>query len=77
VLFTPQILNMILKLKLIMAPENSGTCLVEFKIDETTMNARQVIHGGAIASLIDIVSTIALVNTPLQKPGVSVDMNIS
>lgn len=41
------------------------------------MNARQVIHGGAVAGLIDAVSTIALFNTPLQKPGVTIDMNIS
>jgi len=62
---------------LISAPENEGTCLVEIRVDETLINAKQVVHGGALASLIDAVSTIALFNTPNQKPGVSVDMNIS
>lgn len=63
--------------RIISAPENSGTCLVEIEVDETLMNIRKVIHGGAIASLVDAVSTIALMNTSVQKPGVSVDMNIS
>ena len=61
----------------ISAPENEGTCLIEIKIDETLINAKEVIHGGAIAGLVDSISTIALFNTPNQKPGVSVDINIS
>ena len=60
------------------APENAGTCLVELKLDETFMNGQQSIHGGAIAGLVDAVSTMALINTPLaKKPGVSVNLNIS
>ena len=40
-------------------------------------NVNQVIHGGALASLVDLVSTAALYNTKLKKPGVSVDMHLS
>ena len=39
-------------------------------------NVNQVIHGGALASLVDLVSTAALYNK-LKKPGVSVDMHLS
>lgn len=40
-------------------------------------NINQVIHGGALASLVDLVSTAALYNTKQRKPGVSVDMHVS
>ena len=59
------------------APENEGTFLVEIKIDNTLANVNQVIHGGALASLVDLTSTAALFNTKLRKPGVSVDMHLS
>lgn len=37
----------------------------------------KTLHGGAIASLVDAVSTIALYNTSNRKPGVSVNININ
>ncbi len=40
-------------------------------------NINKVIHGGALASLVDLVSTAALYNTKQRKPGVSVDMHLS
>ena len=40
-------------------------------------NINQVIHSGALASLVDLVSTAALYNTKQRKPGVSVDMHVS
>jgi len=51
--------------------------LVQLKIDKTIVNINSTLHGGATASLIDLVSTIALFNTPLKKPGVSVNMNVN
>lgn len=60
---------------MISAPEDQGSCLVEIKVDEKLSNVNKVIHGGAIASLADLVSTAALYNTKLRKPGVSVDMH--
>ena len=47
------------------------------KVDESLLNYGNTLHGGATASLIDIVTTLALMNTPQQKPGVTVDLNIS
>jgi acyl-coenzyme A thioesterase 13 len=65
------------KWKVLSAPENDGSCLIELKVDETLANVNKVIHGGALASLVDLVTTMALYNTPRRKPGVSVGMNIS
>ncbi len=62
---------------MISAPENEGTCLVQLKIDKSIVNINSVLHGGATASLVDLVSTIALFNTANKKPGVSVNMNIN
>lgn len=66
-----------MKWKIVSAPEDEGKCLVEFEVNETVMNYGKVIHGGAIASLVDIVTTVAQFNTPVRKPGVSVNINIS
>jgi uncharacterized protein (TIGR00369 family) len=59
------------------APSDSGTILVEIKVDETLVNVNGSMHGGIISSLLDFVSTAALFNSPTRKPGVSVDMNLS
>lgn len=50
---------------------------MSFKVDETVININKVLHGGAIASLVDAVSTIALYNTEAKKPGVSVNINVN
>ena len=44
-------------------------------MDDTLSNINKSIHGGALASLADIVSTAALINTIKRKPGVSVSLN--
>ena len=59
------------------APEDSGSLIVELKIDDSIVHVFKSIHGGAVATLIDAVSTMALFNTVQRKPGVSVDMSIS
>ena len=41
------------------------------------VNVNKTLHGGAIASLVDVVTTIALFNTVNKKPGVSVSMNVN
>ena len=51
--------------------------MIEIKVDETLANVNHVIHGGAIASLVDLVTTVAVYNTPQRKPGVSVSINVS
>jgi acyl-coenzyme A thioesterase 13 len=46
-------------------------------VDNTLANINKVIHGGALASLVDLATTIALYNTAQRRPGVSVDLNVS
>ncbi len=41
------------------------------------VNVNKTLHGGAIASLVDAVTTIALFNTTNKKPGISVNMNVN
>ena len=62
---------------MISAPENSGTCLVALKVDESICNVNKILHGGAISTLVDAVSTVALYNTEAKKPGVSVNLNVN
>ncbi|CAD5117204.1 DgyrCDS6001 [Dimorphilus gyrociliatus] len=56
----------------------NGRCICEMKVEEEHENRGQTLHGGMTATLVDNISTIALMSyndgTP---PGVSVNMNIS
>lgn len=45
-------------------------------IDESHLNVGGTLHGGLTATLVDNVSTLAILSAE-SKPGVSVDMNIS
>ena len=65
------------KWKVVSAPEDQGKFVVELKVDEQLANAGKILHGGLIASLVDGVSTIALVNTQLRKSGVSLNINVT
>ena len=65
------------KYKVVSAPENTGTCLIKLTVDSDLININNVMHGGAISTLIDLVSTAALFNTTPRKPGVSVDLHVS
>lgn len=65
------------KWKLVSAPEDQGKFVVELKVDEQLANANKILHGGLIASLVDGVSTMALVNTQLKKPGVTLNLNVT
>ena len=53
-----------------------GKCSCEIKVNETHLNRGGSLHGGFTATLVDNVSTVAIMcaNKP---PGVSVDMNIT
>lgn len=47
------------------------------RVEEEHTNKMGTLHGGMTATLIDVVSTVALVYTERGIPGVSVDMNIT
>ena len=55
----------------------TGRCLAEMTVDEEHTNKNGRLHGGLTATLVDTVSTAALMTTGEGKPGVSVDMNIT
>lgn len=54
-----------------------GKCTAEFKVEEEHQNFGGTLHGGFSATLVDGISTLALMTYGRQVPGVSVDMHIS
>ncbi|XP_053874297.1 acyl-coenzyme A thioesterase 13 isoform X1 [Malaclemys terrapin pileata] len=54
-----------------------GKVVCEMKIEEEHTNRGGTLHGGLTATLVDVVSTAALLYTERGMPGVSVDMNIT
>ncbi|KAM4028535.1 acyl-coenzyme A thioesterase 13 [Anomaloglossus baeobatrachus] len=63
------------KLQLVSASPGKVVC--ELKVDEEHTNRAGTMHGGLTATLVDTVSTVALIHTERGAPGVSVDMNIT
>ncbi|KAM4689682.1 acyl-coenzyme A thioesterase 13-like [Discoglossus pictus] len=63
------------KLSLISA--SPGKIVCELKVEKEHTNTGGTLHGGLTATIVDNVSTIALMNTERGAPGVSVDMNIT
>ncbi|XP_055470502.1 acyl-coenzyme A thioesterase 13 [Psammomys obesus] len=56
------------------APEK---VICEMKVEEEHTNKIGTLHGGLTATLIDCISTMALMCTERGAPGVSVDLNIT
>ncbi|XP_043575117.1 acyl-coenzyme A thioesterase 13 [Chiloscyllium plagiosum] len=54
-----------------------GKIVCEMKVEQEHVNRAGALHGGLTATLVDVVSTTALLNTERALPGVSVDMNIT
>lgn len=63
------------KVKLVSASPGKVVC--EMKVEEEHTNRGGTLHGGLTATLVDIISTTALLYTERGAPGVSVDMNIT
>ncbi|NWS70194.1 ACO13 thioesterase, partial [Crotophaga sulcirostris] len=63
------------KMKLLSATPGKIVC--EMKVEEEHTNRGGTLHGGLTATLVDVVSTAALLYTERALPGVSVDMNIT
>lgn len=63
------------KVKIVSA--GRGTCEAEMTVDESHTNFAGTMHGGFSASLVDAVSTAALLALPpSHSPGVSVNINM-
>ncbi|KAK6490606.1 acyl-coenzyme A thioesterase 13 [Huso huso] len=54
-----------------------GKVVCELKVEEEHTNRGGTLHGGLTATLVDVISTTALLYTERGAPGVSVDMNIT
>ncbi|XP_049998694.1 acyl-coenzyme A thioesterase 13 [Alexandromys fortis] len=63
------------KVTLVSAAPDKVIC--EMKVEEEHTNKFGTLHGGLTATLIDSISTMALMGTERGLPGVSVDMNVT
>lgn len=54
-----------------------GKVICEMKVEEQHTNKLGTLHGGLTATLVDVISTVALMCTERGAPGVSVDLNIT
>ncbi|XP_068951149.1 acyl-coenzyme A thioesterase 13 [Petaurus breviceps papuanus] len=63
--------------KVTLLSTSPGKVVCEMKVGEEHRNSLGTLHGGLTATLVDVISTFALINTERGKPGVSVDMNIT
>ncbi|XP_015585904.1 acyl-coenzyme A thioesterase 13 [Cephus cinctus] len=55
----------------------NGNCKVEFTVAEEHLNAGGTLHGGFTSTLVDCISTYALMTRGDVAPGVSVDLHVS
>ncbi|XP_069763706.1 acyl-coenzyme A thioesterase 13 [Narcine bancroftii] len=63
--------------KMAVVSASPGKLVCEMKVEEEHVNRAGNLHGGMTATLVDVVSTTALLNTERALPGVSIDMNIT
>ncbi|CAB1457016.1 unnamed protein product [Pleuronectes platessa] len=54
-----------------------GKVVCEMRVEEEHINRGGTLHGGLTATLVDVISTLAIMNSEGGSPGVSVDMNIT
>jgi acyl-coenzyme A thioesterase 13 len=56
----------------------SGKARVRMPVGEAVQNVNGVLHGGAVATLVDVVGTLAVMSADRDhRPGVSTDLNVS
>ncbi|XP_029799789.1 acyl-coenzyme A thioesterase 13 isoform X3 [Suricata suricatta] len=63
--------------KVTLVSAGPGKVICEMKVGNEHSNNYGTLHGGMTATLVDNISTLALVSTERGLPGVSVDMNIT
>ncbi|KAM6899872.1 acyl-coenzyme A thioesterase 13 [Xenentodon cancila] len=54
-----------------------GKVVCEMRVEEEHTNRGGTLHGGLTATLVDVVSTMAIMYSERGSPGVSVDMNVT
>lgn len=63
------------QVKVVSAAQGKVVC--ELRVEEEHTNRGGTLHGGLTATLVDIISTTAIMCSDRGAPGVSVDMNIT
>ena len=56
---------------------DQDTVKCSFEVQENLCNGYGTLHGGYIATLVDVVGTLALIAKDKEKAGVSLDLNVS
>jgi len=56
---------------------NNGDVSCSLEVSDAFKNGYGTLHGGAIASIVDVVGTLSILSVDNTKPGVSVDINVS
>jgi Uncharacterized protein, possibly involved in aromatic compounds catabolism len=55
----------------------NGRCTAELTVEPEHENRMGTLHGGLTATLVDTLSTVALVTHKVGVPGVTVDLHVS
>ncbi|XP_038056592.1 acyl-coenzyme A thioesterase 13-like [Patiria miniata] len=54
-----------------------GQCSCELTVAEEQANRRGSLHGGFVSTLVDTLTTVAVLSSPAGVPGVSVELSVS
>ncbi|XP_022089603.1 acyl-coenzyme A thioesterase 13-like [Acanthaster planci] len=54
-----------------------GKCSCELTVGEEQANRRGSLHGGFVSTLVDTLTTVAVLSSPAGVPGVSVELSVS
>ncbi|XP_046857003.1 acyl-coenzyme A thioesterase 13-like [Xenia sp. Carnegie-2017] len=76
ILSTKRVFDQVLKKVQIVAAD-PGKVVAELTVEEEHQNAGGTLHGGFTATLIDSMTTLALLSGENGRPGVSVDLNVT
>eukprot|EP00035_Acanthoeca_spectabilis_P004060 m.98416 g.98416 ORF g.98416 m.98416 type:complete len:192 (+) comp12427_c0_seq3:117-692(+) len=67
----------VLSENLVVTTVNADSVVACVKVTEPLANAFNTLHGGAIATLVDVLGTMALLAQDSSRPGVSVEINVT
>ena len=72
---TPNFGQCLRKLKIVSA--ENGHCTAQFIVSEEHLNLGGTLHGGCTSTIIDCISTYAVMTQGTGAPGVSVDLHVT
>ena len=74
---TPRFDRVLSSLRVTRVDEAAGEVDCEFEVEEGLQNTYSTLHGGATATLVDVVGSMALLSRDPTRAGVSVDLSVS